>query len=315
MYLSPEDARSDVILAGAAAVFGGTLLSLLLTAPGIPTSGLVAEIIVVAAAFVLSGLVPLLLARYRADVPGAFALGGGGRSGGGGAASAVALALALPVVVLGATRALLVDGAVLTAVGGRIGRALGGSPAMGAGTVDVVGAVLAAIQVVALTAGTLLLLAFLTVRGRDAFRDDERSATELLRTFGVVGLGVAVVGGLLAAVGGRASLASVGLNVVAAAGLLAVADRSLSAGLRITRPAVLTPVVLIGVAHLLASGGLFRGGLVPALYTGGLAVVTTAVVAVTIESGRRAAVTLGVILAVSWWPSCLHPLPLASGAC
>lgn len=309
MYLSPEDARSDVILAGAAAVFGGTLLSLLLTAPGIPASGIFLEIIVVAAAFVLSGLVPFLLARYRADIPGAFALGGGGVT------SAVALALALPVIVLGATRALLVDGSVLTAVGGRIGRALASSPAVGTGTVDVVGASLAAIQVVALTAGTLLLLAFLTVRGRDAFRDDERSATELLRTFGVIGLGVAVVGGLAAAVGGRASFASVGLNVLAAAGLLAVADRSVSPDRRITRPAVLTPVVLIGVAHLLAAGGIFRGGLIPALYTGGLAVITTAVVAVTIESGRRAAVTFGLILAVSWWPSCLHPLPLASGAC
>lgn len=309
MYLSPEDARSDVILAGAAAVFGGTLLSLLLTAPGLPTSGVIAEVIVVAAAFVLSGLVPFLLARYRADIPGAFALGGGG------AFASVALLLALPAVALGSLRALLVEGSLLTAVGGRIGRALGGSPVVGPAGADVLGAVLAGLQVVALSAGALLLLSFLTVRGRDAFRSDDRSATEVLRTFGAVGLGVATVGGLVTAIGGSTSIAAVGLNVLAAAALLAVVDRTVPAGLRVTRPAILTPVVLIGVAHLLAAGGIFRGGIVQAAYTGGLAVVTTVAVAITIERGGRAAVAGLLLVAVSWWPSCLHPLPLGSGGC
>ncbi len=36
MYLSSEEARSDVILTGAATVFGGILLSVLLSAPGVP---------------------------------------------------------------------------------------------------------------------------------------------------------------------------------------------------------------------------------------------------------------------------------------
>ena len=310
MYLSPEDARSDVIMAGAAAVFGGTLLSLVLTAPGIPASGIVAEVIVVAAAFVLSGLVPILLARYRSDVPGAFALGGGGAFGG------VALLLALPAVVLGSLRALLVDGSLLTAVGGRLGRALTASPLVGAGqAVDVVGVILAALQIVALSVGTLLLLGFLTVRGRDAFRSDERSATEVLRTFGAVGLGVAAIGGLLSAIGGGGSLAAVGLNVLGAAALLAVVDRTVPVGLRVTRPAILTPVVLVGVAHLLAAGGIFRGGIISAAYTGGLATVTTVAVAITIERGGRAAPTALLLVAVSWWPSCLHPLPLGSGGC
>lgn len=310
MYLSPEDARSDVILAGAAAVFGGTLLSLLLTAPGIPTSGVFAEVIVVVAAFALSGLVPFLLARYRADIPGAFALGGGGTFG------TTALLLALPVIALGSVRALLIEGSLLTAVGGRIGRALGGSPVVGPGAgTDAVGAILAALQVVALSAGALLLLSFLTVRGRDAFRSDDRSATEVLRTFGAVGLGVAAVGGAVTAISGATSFAAVGLNVLAAAVLLGVVDRTVPAGVRVTRPAILTPVVLVGVAHLLAAGGIFRGGILQAAYTGGLAVVTTVAVAITIERGGRAAAVALLLVAVSWWPSCLHPLPLGSGGC
>ena len=313
MYLSAEDARSDVILAGAAAVFGGTLLGLLLSAPGIPTTGVVAELIVVLAWFALSGLVPFLLARYREDVPGAFALGGGG--GGRRGWSGAALLLAVPVAVLGALRAVLIEGNLLTAVGGRIGRALAASPVMGPASVDVVGAVLAALQVIVLSVGSLLLLSFLTVRGAEAFRTDERSATELLRTFGAGAIAVAAVAGLLTALTGASSVAGVGLNLLGAVGLLAVADRAVAHGSTITRPAVLTPLVVVVVAHLFASGGIFRGGLLTGVYTGAMAGLTAVVLAVTIQQGRRAALTVPLLVAVHWWPSCLSPLPFSAAGC
>lgn len=309
MYLSPEDARSDVILAGAATVFGPVLLSMLLTAPGVPTRGTAGEVVLLLAWLALSALVPFLLARYRQDIPGAFGMGGGG------ALSGPALLLAVPAAALGATRALLLDGSALTGALGRIGQPLLGSPVVGATAPDVVGAVLAALRVGVLTVGALLLVTFLTVRGRDAFRADERDATELLRTFGAGAIAVAAVAGVLTALGGGTSFATLGLNLLGAAALLLVADRAVPVRAVVTRPAVLTPVVLVVVAHVFAGGGLFRGGLVVGLYTGGLAALTTVVVAVTAERGRRAAVVVPLLLAVHWWPTCLSPLALSSAGC
>lgn len=198
MYLSPEDARSDVILTGAATVFGGVLLGLLLSAPGVPRSGLGGEIVLLLGWFTLSGLTPVLLARYRDDVPGAFGLAHGRAVPAG-----AALALAAPVVVLGVLRGLLVDGSLGAAAFGHPGRALFGSPVVGPTGMDVLGVVLAVLGVLVLTVGAWLLIGFLVVRGRDAFRDDQRSSTQLLRTFGAAAAGIALVlGGLRSLTGG-----------------------------------------------------------------------------------------------------------------
>lgn len=306
MYLSPDEARSDVILTGAATVFGGVLLGLLLTAPGVPRSGLGAEIILLLGWFALSGLAPYLLARYRDDVPGAFGLGGG-RS----LPVGPAVLLAAPVVVLGVVRGALVDGSVGAALLGRTGRALLGSPVVGRVGVDGLGVVLEVVGIVVLTVGALLLIGFLVVRGRDAFRDDERSSTELLRTFGLGLVGAAVL------FGGLRSLTSGGfvtlmLNAVALAALVLVADRLVPPGAVVTRPAVLTPVVLVLVAHVLAAGGLFRGDLLLGLATGALAAGVALVFAVVAEHHRTTAVAIPLLVAVHWWPTCLSPLSFAT---
>jgi hypothetical protein len=301
MYLSPDEARSDVILTGAAAVFGGVLLALLLTAPGVPRSGLGAELIRLLGWFALSGLVPLLLARYRDDVPAAFGLTPGRAVPWG-----AAFLLAAPVVVLGVLRSLLVEGSLLGAVLGRPGRALR-SPVIGAPSVDPLGVVLEVVGVAVLTVGALLLVGFLVVRGRDAFRDDERSSTELLRTFGAGAVGAAfVLGGLRSLTAG--GFVTVLLNVVALAAVLLIADRMVPPGAVVTRPAVLTPVVLVVVAHVLAAGGLFRGDLLFGLATGAFAAGTVLAIAVVSEHHRTTAVVIPLLLAVHWWPTCLSPL-------
>jgi hypothetical protein len=308
VYLSPDDARSDVILAGAATVFGGVLISYLLSAPGVPTSGLGAELIVLVAWVTLTGLVPFLLARYRQDVPGAFALPGGLRP------ITTALVLTVPVVLLGIGRGLLVDGSTLVAGLGRVGRALSSSPVVGPSGGDPVGVVLAVAQVVILTAGSLLLVAFLTVRGRDAFRSDERSATEVLRTFGVGAVGVSLVGGVIAAGSGITTFGAVGLNVLAAAALVLIADRTVPVRATVSRPAVLTPLVLVSIAHVLAAGGIIRG-LVGGLYSGGLAAATVVVIAVVIEQRRAAGAVLPLLFVVHWWPTCLSPVTFGAAGC
>ncbi|MEX1178385.1 MAG: hypothetical protein WEB09_07975 [Nitriliruptor sp.] len=304
MYLPADEARSDVILTGAATVFGGVLLSLLLSAPGVPTSGAGGDLVLMVGWFALSGLVPLLLARYRDDVPGAFGLAAGHRIDATAAAS-----LAAPVIVLGLLRGLLIDGNVVAAVLGRPGRSLVGSPVVGSTEPDVLGAILALVGVVVLTVGALLLVGFLVVRGRDAFRADEGSSTEVLRTFGAGAAGAALLFGGLRALFGGASFTTLVLNVVALVAVLLVADRLVPPGAVIARSAVLTPVVLVVVAHVFAAGGIFRGELLLGLSSGALAGGTTLAIAVVGQHRRTTAVALPLLLAVHWWPTCLSPLP------
>jgi hypothetical protein len=309
MYLSADDARSDVILAGAATAFGGILLQLLLSAPGVPTGGIFGEIVTLLGWFALSGLVPLLLARYRDDVPGAFALGGPARVPIGPAAL-----LALPAALLGVARGLLVDGSLVTAALGRVGRALVASPTVGGVPADVAGAVLTAVGVLVLTVGSLLLVAFVSVRGRDAFRSDDRRASQLLRTLGLSAVALAFVAGSARALAGSGGFGALALNVVAAAAIVLLVDR-LTGAASVTRPAVLTPAVLVLVAHVLAAGGLFRGDLFLGLTTGGLGAATTIAAAVAISQRRTAAVVVPLLLAVHWWPTCLSPLPFGAAGC
>lgn len=308
MYLSAEDARSDVILAGAAAAFGGILLALLLSGPGIPTGGVLAQLIVLASWFALSGLTPLLLARYRDDVPGAFALQAGDTP------RDLALLLALPVVVLGVARGLLGDGSVLVATLGRAGNIAAITSSLGSG-LDVTAIVMAVAGVIILTVGALLLVGFLCVRGRDAFRDDERPASELLRTFGLGAVAVAAIFGALRLLTSGANPLSLALHVLALAALVLVADRALPARAVVTRPAVLAPAIVVLISHVLQAGGLFGSSLPNGLYSGGLGAGTTVVLAVLIAHHRRAAVVIPLLLAIHWWPTCLSPLPFGVAGC
>jgi hypothetical protein len=303
MFVSSDEARSDVILAGAATVFGGVLVGVVLGIPGVPSDGLGGQIVSLVVWFVLSGLTPLLLARYRDDVPDAFGWRRGGPS-----AAGIAAALAAPVIVLGVVRGLLVDGAPAVALLGRPGRALLGS--IGAGpTGNVAGAVVELLGIVVLAVGSLLLLGFLVERGRDAFRADERAAVELLRMIGAGAVGVALLFGVIRGLTGSANLVTVLLNVVALATVLLVADRLVPVGAVISRPAVLTPVVVVVAAHLLGAGGIFRGNLLVGLSNGAFAAGTA--LAVAVVAGHRGATTFAVplLVAVHWWPTCLSPLP------
>jgi hypothetical protein len=198
---------------------------------------------------------------------------------------------------------------------GRAGRTLAGPATGGSAAGDVTGTVLAVLAVAVLTAGSLLLVAFATVRGRDAFRDDERSASELLRTLGLGAAGVALVVGGARALAGGGRIGPVLLNVVALIALVLIADRVVPPRTTVTRPAVLTPAVLVLVVHLFASGGLFGGDLFASLYTGSLAAGTTVVLAVTIEHQRRAALLVPLLVALHWWPTCLSPLPFGAAGC
>ncbi|MFA9444389.1 hypothetical protein [Egicoccus sp. AB-alg6-2] len=295
--MSREDARSDVILAGATTLFGGIVIGLLSALPLLPRRGIAAIVLDLLWIFVLTGLVPVLLARYRGDRLGAFGLDAprsGWRAG---------LVLVVPVALLGVLRQFVAVGASDTALLGRVG---------GAGFVGVgpVGALLLGLLSFAVTAaGALLLTGFLATRGRDAFRSPDVPLTELLRTFGIGACGIALVLGLLRAIGAAQLLPTL-LQVAGLAVLVLVADRVVASRRTAPRAAVLTPVAVLAAAHVFAFGGLFRGDLLSGLYAAALAGGTAVVAAVLLETRDRAWAIVPLFLALHWWPSCLSPLPM-----
>jgi hypothetical protein len=306
VYVSAEDSRSDVILAAATTLFGWFAVSILAQLPFYPRRGLVGLVLQVVWVFVLTGLVPWLLARYRGDGLAAFGLDGP-RS-----AWRAGLVLAAPVVALGVLREVVLGrelgpGTVAGAVLGRIGGARGPSPALVDGPALTLDAVFQALLFVALTAGAILLVPFLAVRGREAFRPTDVSLTELLRTFGMGAAAVALVLGLVRSLVAAPPL-TVLLQVVALGAIVLLADRLVPVGPTTTRTAVLTPVIVVVVAHVLAAGGIFRGDLLTGLYTGALGAGTAAVVAVLVVSRTRAWAVVPLLVALHWWPSCLSPL-------
>lgn len=301
MYISPDDAKTDVILAAAATIFGVAARGFVEALPLYPRQGLVGAVLSLLWVVVLTALVPVLLARYRQDGVAAFGLGasdGGWRSG---------LVLTVPVIVLGITLQSIGTGTLGGSVLGRLAGAL-----QPIGAVDLV---LTLVSILFLSLGSLVLVGFLSVRARDGFpRSPETSLTELVRTFGLGAIAVAFVLGMLRALGPGSFVATV-LNVLALAAVLLLTDRLVPNGISVPRTTIAVPVVVVTVAHVFSMGGLFRGDLAGGLYTAALALGGTIAVAALAQTRRRAWTALPVLLAIHWWPTCLSPLVLVRGIC
>ncbi len=294
MNIDTDEARTDVILAAATAVFGGSVRVIVGQLPGYPRQGMAALVVDLAWILVLTALVPVLLARHRGDGAAAFALTAPRRG------LSFGFILAVPVVaaqlLLGALIG-VAPGRWLAARFGGVMLAPSGAPALAA-----------AGRLVVLTVGALLLVTFLSRRGQQGFtRSSPVPLLQMVRTVGIGAAAVALVAGMLRSLTGPAPL-PVLLNVTALVAVLLVVDRRVPATARVQRAAVLAPVIVVALLHVFATGGLFRGDLVTALYAGALGAGIA--VAVTTVSQMRAIAWAGVplLLAVHWWPSCLSPL-------
>jgi hypothetical protein len=303
VYLAPDDAKSDVILVGAVVVFGEAARGFVATLPLYPQRGIVALAVELAWIVALTGLVPVLLARYRGDGAAAFGLDQAP------AGTVPGLVIALPVGVLGVVLAVATPLATSTAVAGQWLRL----PITGAVGVD---ALLGLLVWAALSFGTLLVLSFLAVRGREGYpRSPEASLTALVRSLGMGAAGVALVVGLVLALTGATSITAAASSALAGAAVVLLADRMVPAGISLPRTAVLAPVVVVVVANVFAAGGLFRGDLLGALYVAAMSTPTIVAVAALAQTRRGAWAALPLVAAVYWWPTCLAPLPLAGGVC
>jgi len=277
-----DEARSDIALAVAAAVFGRLLLGSLRGGSGV--TGVLADAAVVLA---LTAVVPLLLARTRGDGARAFGLGRPGVEGAGPGA-----VLALPVAGAGML-------AMATAGAGTTGMLLG----------RLSGSLLQVVPVLALSFGAFVFFVFIALRGEAAFpRSPLWSLTRLLRTFGMAAVGVALIAGLLRVPLGASLSRTLG-NVAALAVLVLLADRMVPGGRSVPRLAVIVPAALALYLHV-TTFGLLAGLQAGALAAGVVTVVTTLSLA-----GRGTLVLVPLLLAAHVWPTCLSPLALVRGLC
>jgi hypothetical protein len=281
-----DEARSDVALTIAALVFGPLLLGGLRGGSG--AVGVALDLGVVLA---LTALVPLLLIRSRGGtVSGALGLDTGAQAGP--QTIAVGLPLAGPVALAGIV-------AMVTA-GATPGAALLGRLS---------GAPLQAVQVVALSLGAFVFVAFVVRRGAEAFpRSPEWPLRRLLRTIGMGAAALALVAGLLRVPLGADPL-RVTVNALALASAVLLADRLLGARQVAPRLAIMLPAGILLYLHVSSFG--FSVG----LQAGALAAGMVAVIGTLALSARGTWVVVPIAVALHLWPTCLSPLALVRGLC
>lgn len=311
MITDADDAKSDVILAAAVAVIGPTVVTFISGLPFVPRSGVPGALLGVVWLALLTLLVPLWLARYRGDGAAAFGLrdtagpvavaGAPGRAG-------ASLLLAAPAAATGVLGLLVLGADAVTVVLGRLGPAFWTTDGL-------FGLLIAILEVVVLVAGSLVLVGFLSVRSRDGFpRSPDTSLTELVRTFGLGAVGVALLTGIVRVATG-ASVVLLVLHVLALVAVLLLTDRLVPAGISVPRTTVATPLVVVVLLQTFSAGGLFGGGLLLGLHRGALAAGVVIAIAALGATRRGTGVTLALVIAAHWWPTCLSPLPGAGGLC
>lgn len=236
MYTSPDEARSDLFLAGAVFLFGPLLLGVvldLLPLDGIPGFGLVLAVVL---PLVTTLLVPWLLIRYRKERLSDYGLGVPAQT------FLPGLLLAAPIVAAALLAGLLSGGDVLADLPVVAAAASGSWVQLLARLVSWVGLVGLAV--------------YMTVKARDAFRGDPMYLrTALLQIGRIVGLVAAgatvllVVSTLFNEVssGSFGVIARLVLLPLAVAGAVLLATQRLRGNVLTARPTLLTPVVLLAI--------------------------------------------------------------------
>jgi hypothetical protein len=298
MYLSSDDAKSDVILAAAVLLFGGLARVIVSQVPGYPRTGTTALVLDLVWMVLLTSAVPWWLSRYRGDGIRAFGLDGE-RS-----AIGTGLVLAIPVVIAQILIAVLDGRSAIGAVAGNLEPVLAGVYAQSG---LAFWATLA--RFVVLTVGATLVISFLATRSRDAFpRSPDTSLTELVRTFGMSAAGIALVLGLLRTVFGPGAPGPVLLNAAALIAVILLADRKIPHNILVPRATIAAPAIIVLVVHIFASGGFFRGNLPEGLYLGAMGAGVAILVSALVQLRGLAWSIVPLMLAAHWWWSPLSPL-------
>ncbi len=290
MWANPEEARSDFILAAAAALLGPLLLRLLapLGLGALQRQGAVGGALFVLVAFAFTGLVPLLLARYRRGGSAAFGLDAPRR------ALSAGLLAAVPLFAVGMLEWWAVTRSVPRALAGVFAQVID----------DPLGLGFLALGVLALFVGSVLLFTFLTVKARDGFARTELTQLQLLRTFGLAAAGAAAVVGLLLLPTGHVALGAAFLDPLALAAVVLLADRFVQPRVTTSRATILGPAVVALLLQLELFGGAFLASLREGLLAAGLVVV----VAVLIETRQAAWAVVPLFAAAFFYAVSFRPV-------
>lgn len=282
MYSSPDDARSDLFLAGAVFLFGPLVVQILLDIAPLPDFEPLFALLGVAVPLAVTVLVPWLLIRYRKERLASYGLAGVQTQH-----LATGALLGVPLVVASVL-------ALLVRFPGEVVNPLALTTSGGA---TMVGARLAH------AIGRCLLAVYVTVKARDAFRQDYLAVREGLRDIGrwvVIGSAGALVLLTLSAVlrGQGFGLAAFLLLPLGLVGAFVMAMRTLRGPSVTSRQVLLTPTVLLalGPFALSLSGQRLLGSLYEAALWGGIGLL----VGVLTETKRGAwgAIGLGAVIAL-----------------
>ena len=276
MYTTSEEARSDLLLAGAVFLFGPLLVRLLLAPLPLGRVPVVVGLLNVLLPLAYTVLVPLLLIRYRKERLVDYGLQPSPVAAGRGAV------LALPIVAGSALAALLAA-------------ALPGLPLadFALGRVSIV----SMLERLATWVGLVLLAVYGTVKARDAFRGDPRYLPPAAWQVGTVVAAVAGGAGLLLVLSSlvngeplrfRAALLLDPLAVVVTALLV---WRDLSSRQLTTRAALVTPAVLMALGTFSLSFNALA--LVTNVWKGAILALVGVVVGALIEARRSPYVVVG----------------------
>lgn len=293
--LASEDAQTDVILAAATTIFGVSLRAYIVNIAWYPQAVTARRILDIVWIVAVTALVPVLLAWHRSDKLAAFSV----RSAG----VFREPLLLIPGVGIVAVTFLIIPQALSTpqAVFGRATSILGVA------------------ETLALTIGAFTLITFLSVRANDGYpRSPDVPLKQLVRTGGLIAVTVTVVFGVLRAFGPRPTGIAIMFALLYAAVLLVVVlltDRLIPYGTTVSRAAIIAPVVVVVIAHVFQTGGLFRGDLLTGGYLAAIATVTTLLIASRSHLPRGSVAVLPFLVAIHLWPTCLSPLALPSGYC
>ena len=303
MWVSSEDARSDFILAAAAVFLGVQAAALIASIPLYPRQGpayLALSLVWVA---LLSCGAPLALARHRRDVPAAFGLEHPGGLGAG-------LVMAAPLLVGHVFETLFTGDveAVLLSLAGRFTLA---TPTIGDVRFSFETIVLM-LAVAVLAVGSWLTGSFLAVRGRDGFRSPDVDLTGLLRTFGMGGVGVSLLLGLLSALRDGGQVGDPMTLTIALLVVVLLADQYVPARVTVPRTMLVAPAIAVVVLWVIAFGGPFRGDLLLGLYSGVSAavLVMAAAAMIAVRRGLAAAILLAATAIYPIGGQVMQPLPV-----
>lgn len=289
MWANQDEARSDFVLAAATALFGPLVLLFVLRILPALGRGIVGVFVVPALTFAITGLVPLLLARYRGEGAEAFGLDAPREAIGFG------LLASLPVVVFGVLSQWSSGGTLTEALAGSLVFAVSGD------ALDVAGSLLG---LAAAAAGVILLYPFLTVKARNGFAHNEVSMLEALRTYGIGAAAIGFVVGLLLTPTDEVSFLAAALAPAAVVALVLIVDRVVPPGAITTRATVLAPAIVALVLGL----DIFRGAFLVTLRSGALAAGFVVAVAILVETRRHAWAVVPLVVAVVIYPSPLRPI-------